>query len=224
MIYALAGLVFGWFVPYAARRFGKFMPATMAYALYRIFKPLPGVPRKKAKENPKYQQKVREYRGRKLLYALAAAGLSYVMFWKYGEAHIGWQLLFVWLALLLAEVDLRWQILPDIITVPLLIAGFGYAVFGGDWAGPGESFIGAAAGYVLPVAASLFLVWKNKDVFGGGDIKYLAATGAWLGPEKLPAVILLACVLFGLYALCRKKRDGAFGPAIAGGALVMAFL
>ena len=39
MIYAAYGLVFGLFIPYLARCFSKFMPATPAYALYRILKP-----------------------------------------------------------------------------------------------------------------------------------------------------------------------------------------
>ena len=43
MIYAAYGLVFGLFIPYLARRFSKFMPATPAYALYRILKPVRSV-------------------------------------------------------------------------------------------------------------------------------------------------------------------------------------
>ena len=91
------------------------------------------------------------------------------------------------------------------------------------WVGPAESSIGAAAGYVLPVFASLFLVWKHKDVFGGGDIKLLSAAGAWLGVELLLYVILLSCLVFGIYALIRRQRAGAFGPAIAISAIIVAF-
>ena len=40
MIYALSGLLFGLLIPYMSRRFAKFMPATLAYALYRIVKPV----------------------------------------------------------------------------------------------------------------------------------------------------------------------------------------
>lgn len=36
MSYALCGFVWGLFIPYIARRFAKFMPATFAYALFDI--------------------------------------------------------------------------------------------------------------------------------------------------------------------------------------------
>ena len=36
MWYAVYGFVFGMLIPYMARRFSKFMPATMAYAVYRL--------------------------------------------------------------------------------------------------------------------------------------------------------------------------------------------
>ena len=37
MTYILIGFLFGFTIPYLARRFAKFMPATLAYAIYRIF-------------------------------------------------------------------------------------------------------------------------------------------------------------------------------------------
>ena len=37
MLYITIGFIFGFSIPYLARRFSKFMPATLAYALYRIF-------------------------------------------------------------------------------------------------------------------------------------------------------------------------------------------
>ena len=39
MVYVICGLVLGLLIPYMARRFAKFMPATPAYALYRLTKP-----------------------------------------------------------------------------------------------------------------------------------------------------------------------------------------
>ena len=115
------------------------------------------------------------------------------------------------------------ELLPDILTVPLLIAGFAYSVFVSQWVIPAESVLGAVTGYMLPVVASAFLVWKNKDAFGGGDIKLLAALGAWLGMELVIYTMILASVLFVLYALARRMRVGAFGPAITIAAIMIAF-
>ncbi len=224
MIYALYGLIFGMFIPYIARRFGKFMPATPAFALFSIVRPQRRVSRQKVKTNPRYLDLRAAYRWRSLMFGLVCGLLSWVMFYKYGSDNMVWYLLFLWGALLLIEIDYRWLMLPDIVTVPLLIFGFGYAVMVGGWVGPGESFIGAVVGYFLPVFASLFLVWRDKDVFGGGDIKYLAVVGAWMGPDRILYVILTACAVFGLYAALKKRREGAFGPAIAAAAVVWALI
>lgn len=86
-----------------------------------------------------------------------------------------------------------------------------------------ESALGAVGGYFLPVLVSLLFVWKNKDAFGGGDIKLLAALGAWLGFEKLLYVIVVSAVLFILYAAIKRQRSGAYGPAIAIAGIIVAF-
>jgi leader peptidase (prepilin peptidase)/N-methyltransferase len=114
-------------------------------------------------------------------------------------------------------------LLPDILTVPLLVVGYAFAAFVGVWVCPAESAFGALVGYVMPVVATLILVWKDKDMFGGGDIKLLTAIGAWVGAEKLIYIILLSVFVFGLYALFRRQRSGAFGPAIAVSAIIIAF-
>lgn len=224
MLYALWGFVFGLFIPYLARRFAKFMPATLAYAIYDVVKRRKKVPSEVAQKNPKYLDLRSAYRWRSFMYGIITAAVSYATFYKFGAENIGWYLLFMWASLLLIEIDYRLLLLPDIITYPLLILGFGYAIMVGAWVGPGESFVGALAGYFIPIVASLFLVWKNKDVFGGGDIKYLAVIGAWQGLDRLLYVIIAACVIFAIYALIKRQRQGAFGPALAVAAILMAFV
>ena len=181
MIYAAYGLVFGLFIPYLARRFSKFMPATPAYALYRILKPVRSVSRAKRAGNPEYRRLMTRYRMRSIGWGIVAAAISYLAAERFSDIYIVWYLGLIWTLLLLTEIDNRMMLLPDILTVPLLIAGFAYSVFVSQWVIPAESVLGAVTGYMLPVVASAFLVWKNKDAFGGGDIKLLAALGAWLG-------------------------------------------
>ena len=74
--------------------------------------------------------------------------------------------------------------------------------------------MGACAGYLMPVIASMFLVWKYPDAFGGGDIKLLAAIGAWVGLEPISYILLCSCILFALGCLLKKQRVGPFGPSI----------
>ena len=223
MIYALAGLAFGLFIPYIARRFAKFMPATLAYGLYRILRPSKKVASEKRRANWHYAKMLSQYRWRSIMWGVLTAGLSFFAYFEWGGELIWWKICFIWVLLLLAEIDIRMQLLPDILTIPLLLLGFAAAAWVGLWVTPFEAASGAMVGYFMPVAVSLLFVWKNQDAFGGGDIKLLAAIGAWFGIEELMMTVVLACVVFGVYAAIVRKRQGAFGPAIVVGALATAF-
>lgn len=213
MVYVICGLVLGLLIPYMARRFAKFMPATPAYALYRLIKP--NKTARKAKDSVRYRQLMQKYLLCALGYGVATAVAAALVLCRLGEEHAGWYLAFVFVLLLLAEIDRRMLLLPDILTVPLLIAGFVFAACVGAPVSAAESAAAAAIGYLLPVVATLLMLWRSTEAFGGGDIKLLAAIGAWLGAENVIYVILLACLIFGLYAACRRQRAGAFGPALS---------
>ena len=129
MIYAVYGFVAGFLIPYMSRRFAKFMPATPAYALYRLVKP--NTTARKVKFSTRYKQLKRKYLSRSLVYGALSALLSLLAFWRLGEEHLFWYLTFVWILLLLAEIDLKMLLLPDILTIPLLIGGFVFAAFFG---------------------------------------------------------------------------------------------
>ncbi|MDD4555881.1 MAG: A24 family peptidase [Alphaproteobacteria bacterium] len=223
MSYIVFSFLFGFAVPYIARRFEKFMPATFAYAVYRILKPNKTVSRSKRKSDEKYKKLMRDYRLYSFGWGVATSALTYLLLATFGGTNVIWHIIFLWTMLLLMEIDKRMYLLPDILTIPLLIIGFNYAVFASQWVTFGESSLGAFVGYFLPVISSFLLVWRNKDIFGGGDIKMLAAVGAWFGFEKLLYVIVLACALFGLYAILNRKKEGAFGPAIVMASLIVLF-
>lgn len=196
MIYAVYGFVFGLLIPYISRRFAKFMPATMAYALVSLCKFSKKVTSEKWEKSLTYTKLRREFFYRSLLCGIVTAAVSYFAYAHFGSRGLWWQLYFIWSLLLLAEIDYRMFLLPDILTVPLLILGFAASCWGWGHISGAESALGAVGGYFLPVLVSLLFVWKNKDAFGGGDIKLLAALGAWLGFEKLLYVIVVSAVLF----------------------------
>ena len=221
MIYALYGFLLGIIIPYMSRRFAKFMPATPAYALYRLIKPNKKVKGLKADLNLRYNKLKKQYFYRSLVYGLVCAGLSFLAFWRLGEAYLGWYIMLIWGLLLLSEIDIKMLLLPDIVTIPLLLCGFVYATFIGENISIEESTIGAVVGYVLPVIATLMMLWKSVDAFGGGDIKLLAVLGAWLGVEGVVYTILLSCVIFGIYSAVKRQRAGAFGPSLAVAAIII---
>ncbi|MBE6443715.1 MAG: prepilin peptidase [Alphaproteobacteria bacterium] len=217
VFYILLALIFGLFTPYTARRFAKFMPATFAGALFEIFRPTKKV--SLYRRNKLYKKLV----WRSIVEAFAFAIITYLAYIHFGVHGFGFIAMYIWLLLLMAEIDFRIFLLPDILTVPLLLLGFLASSLNMGFVAFNESAIGAFIGYFLPVLVSLLIVWRNKDAFGGGDIKLLSALGAWLGVEGLLYVIVLASVLGIVYSLIRKKSVLAFGPMIALSGIVVAF-
>lgn len=222
MFYAVLGFVFGFLVPYISRRFAKFMPATFAYALVEICRPGKRLSAQR-RQDKRYRKLKNKFLRHSLMWAVITSALSLAAVACFGEKAIGWYLFFIWSLILMTEIDYRMFLLPDILTIPLLIIGFVYAVFVSDWTFAADSALGACFGYFMPVLASLLLVWKNKDMFGGGDIKLLAAVGAWFGVEKLIYTILLSVIIFALQSVALRQRMGAYGPAVAMSAIVIAF-
>ncbi|TLF52842.1 prepilin peptidase [Halomonas urmiana] len=124
------------------------------------------------------------------------------------------------LALLaMAVIDLRTQLLPDVLTLPLLWAGLLYQLLFQPLLLP-SAVIGAIAGYlVLWSFYWLFKLVTGKEGMGYGDFKLLAALGAWLGWQTLPLVLILSAgagALVGiLIQLAVPRLRGAplpFGP------------
>ncbi len=128
----------------------------------------------------------------------------------------------------LTGIDIDRQLLPDILTLPLLwiglLASLWPAAGAALAASPRDALIGAAAGYLfLWSVFQLFRLLTGKEGMGYGDFKLFAAIGAWLGWQMLPLVLILAAVVgaaVGL-ALIAVRRHGRgvpipFGPYLAG--------
>ncbi len=99
-----------------------------------------------------------------------------------------------WWLLALGWIDLRSWLLPDALTLPLIIAGLA-AGFMFDPDQLVNRALGAALGYAsLMTIAALYRALRGREGLGGGDAKLLAASGAWLGAPALPQVILLAAL------------------------------
>ncbi len=121
-------------------------------------------------------------------------------------------------------VDIDRFILPDVLTLGLVLAGLAFALVRGlPEALP--FVIGAAAGYAcLAAVAATYQRLRGRSGLGLGDAKLLAVGGAWLGWMALPTVLLvasigcLAVVLARAMIQRRRISDGPipFGPYLAG--------
>ena len=128
-----------------------------------------------------------------------------------------------WSLLALAAIDFDTKLLPDDITLPLLWIGLAAALLGISSVALTTAVTGAMAGYLS--LWSVYWVFKlitGKEGMGYGDFKLLAALGAWLGWQVLPAVILLssglgAIIGIGLMAtgLVTRTQPIPFGPFLA---------
>ncbi|WP_231129286.1 prepilin peptidase [Alteromonas mediterranea] len=116
-------------------------------------------------------------------------------------------------------IDLDTMYLPDVLTLPLLWVGLLVStefVF----ISTQSAVWGAAIGYATPLLISKLMKSRCGDnAIGGGDLKLLAALGAFLGAASVMNVLLLASIIF-VVVECVKMRMGradkiaAFGPAI----------
>lgn len=162
---------------------------------------------------------------------LLTALLSMAAAWKWGVSVQTLGALFlVWTLVALAFIDLDTTLLPDSLTLPLLWMGLLFNL-GGHFASLPDAVVGAMAGYLLLWSVYwLFKLVTGKEGMGFGDFKLLAAIGAWLGWQMLPATILLSSVVgavIGIAMVVLVKHDRRapipFGPYLAGGGLVALF-
>ncbi len=125
-------------------------------------------------------------------------------------------------------VDWRSFRIPDVLSLPLIGAGLLIAWVLPDVAQTDVAFrdhlIGAIGAFVLFAGLGEAIYRRTgQDALGLGDAKLFSASGAWLGWQALPAVLLVASVAGLAYALFVRNRHGtsriAFGPWIALGFL-----
>jgi leader peptidase (prepilin peptidase)/N-methyltransferase len=105
-----------------------------------------------------------------------------------------------WTLITLFTFDAVSFVLPDFLTYSLLIVGLIVSLnHGGDAAL--ENVAGASGGALcLLLVKYAYLIAAKRDGLGMGDVKLFAASGAWVGPEGLPQVLLAASLLGLIYA------------------------
>ncbi len=86
------------------------------------------------------------------------------------------------LACWMAWGDARTRRIPNYLTLATALSGLGFQFGAHGWPGLGQGFLGLCVGFALLIGFFL------KGGMGAGDVKALAALGAWLGP--LPTVYL----------------------------------
>jgi len=154
---------------------------------------------------------------------LAALAVALMSFWA-TEGWLFWPSLALgWTLLVLALIDQRHLILPDILTLPLIPAGFFVTYLDQPHALP-DHLIGAlAAGLGFAAIAWLYRHFRGHAGLGQGDAKLFAAAGAWLGWQALPSTVVLAALALLAVAMASTLTGAKlarttrlpFGPYLA---------
>ena len=163
---------------------------------------------------------------------LATGLLSALVAWRFGfGVQAAGALLLTWTLVALAVIDFDTQLLPDIMTLPLLWLGLSFALLFPAPTGfttlP-AAVTGALAGYLsLWSVYHGFRLLTGKEGMGYGDFKLLAALGAWLGWQMLLPIILLSALVgavTGIALIVIRGRDRQlpipFGPFLAAAGLL----
>jgi prepilin peptidase CpaA len=111
-------------------------------------------------------------------------------------------------AAIACALDLRWRRIPNWLTVGAALAGIAYHGVVGGWAGIET----AAAGWAVGLA--IFFVPFALGGLGGGDVKLVAALGAWLGPAEVVWLGLYTGVIGGVLALIVACSRGYLRQAL----------
>ena len=125
-----------------------------------------------------------------------------------------------WVLLTLAWIDWRHTRLPDVLTLPLLLAGLAATCITAP-----DDLTDHAAASAVGYLAFFGLNWlyrrvRRRDGLGRGDAKLLAAGGAWVGLAALPSVVLIAALATLAAAALRggtltRATAVPFGPGLA---------
>lgn len=143
-----------------------------------------------------------------------------------------WPFHFFFLGALIAcaFIDLDHWILPDKITLPGIVVGLLSSLVI-----PEHTVIAAVLGTlfgggVLYLVAWAYLAMSGKEGLGGGDIKFLAMVGAFLGVQGALITLVFGSLVgsvLGIFLMVAKGKKGGtaipFGPFLAAGALLAFF-
>ena len=137
---------------------------------------------------------------------------------------------FVACLLLITYIDIDYQIIPDILTLPGIPIGFLLSLLL-----PGVTYIESILGILigggsLYLVAGLYYALKKKEGMGGGDIKLLAMMGAFVGWKGVLFTVFVASMvgtISGVLVMLRQQKGLKlaipFGPFLSIGAISYIF-
>jgi leader peptidase (prepilin peptidase)/N-methyltransferase len=163
---------------------------------------------------------------------LITALLSLFLFWKYGLSfQYFFAFVFVCTLIIITFIDLKHQIIPDIITLPGIPIFFLLTFFFID-----VSFLDSILGILIGgggfyLIAIVYQFITKREGIGGGDIKLMAMLGVFLGWKSLLFILLVSSLLGSIVGISMMIVHGKdlkyavpFGPFLSIAAVAYMFM
>lgn len=100
---------------------------------------------------------------------------------------------------LLAAINQKHLLLPDVLVIPLMWMGL---LLGVNTEQGEQHVLGAVAAYLGPfILIRLIRLVSKREIIGGGDLKALAMAGAWFGLAAVPQLLGVFAALVVLSSL-----------------------
>lgn len=127
-----------------------------------------------------------------------------------------WPVLFV--LAIATFTDLRSRRIPNWLVLPFMVVGVVVSGLVNGAQGIGQSLEG------LGLGALLYGILCALGGMGMGDVKLVAAIGAWIGPSQLIVALVLTAFAGGIMAICWALAKGFLGELFKGtGDLLVGF-
>jgi leader peptidase (prepilin peptidase) / N-methyltransferase len=146
--------------------------------------------------------------------------------------HCIFLILLISITVTIAIIDWKNMIVPDGLNFALAVTGLLFALFS-PYPGKFEAILGMLAGGMIAFGLRFaYYRLRRYHGLGLGDVKFIAAAGAWTGVQALPQMLLIAAL--SALAYCFTSGPGSvenqnftkekipFGPFLCAGLLVTA--
>jgi len=141
---------------------------------------------------------------------LVTMGVFLVHYFIFGlSALLVARLVFACALIVLFVIDLEHHLLPNVITLPGIVAGFAFSLILPP--GPISSAIGIlVGGGVLWLIGEAYYRYAGQEGMGGGDVKMLAMIGAFLGWKLVIVTLVFSSIIgaiIGLLVIAMRRGD-----------------
>ncbi|MFT3742554.1 MAG: A24 family peptidase [Gammaproteobacteria bacterium] len=149
--------------------------------------------------------KIKQFKKRYYVFEVLSIVLTFFVIKSFGYTISAILLLILgWLLLLLASIDVEYQLLPDVITLTILWVGLMANSFH-LFISPAMAIWGVIYGYgSIWMFGCLFKLITHVEGIGQGDFKLIAALGAWWGIKPLILIVFIASCLGSTAGLMMK--------------------